>query len=379
MRVKFREIMKQICRVYPASKLFGYVIKGIESKNSRTRTECLEEMATLIKRNGMGVCNSPAKMFPLIAAQIADRDAAVRNGAMNVITQAYLIIGDQVYKYVGRLSDKDKSLLEEKFKRLPAAPVAVSVEIRSAPAVVAAAPKKSGLPVLTHEDAMDIDVEEKTAPVEQMIVEQKDEFSLDFDQFDNPKPVSGIPVAHSSSVVSSVEKVGSMSAAPETAMIDFIINQITDTDTDMSINALKHLEKTLSTSSQSLGPYVDDIVSAVTVQIRLSFLAADIGDQNISRLCKHLVNLLVQMFSDAELSASIMREPLFQCVKELLNRLLDPKLARIENGVQLTKALNVLMVRILENCDRNSTFRFVFFSNHQCSTRGVGQCVSHYS
>jgi cytoskeleton-associated protein 5 len=185
-----------------------------------------------------------------------------------------------------------------------------------------------------------------------------DKFSLDFDQSENLKPVSGIPVVLSSSYTSS--KSGElMEAAPETAMIDFIINQITDTDTDMSINALKHLEKTLASSSTSLGPYVDDIVSAVTVQIRLSFLAADIGDQNISLLCKHLVNLLVQMFSDSDLSALIMREPLFQCVKELLNRLLDTKLARIENGVQLTKALNVLMVRILENCDRNSTFRFV--------------------
>jgi cytoskeleton-associated protein 5 len=64
--------------------------------------------------NGTGVC-SPAKMFPLIAAQVAHRDAAVRNGAMNAITQAYLTIVDQVYKYVWRLSDKDKSLHKETF------------------------------------------------------------------------------------------------------------------------------------------------------------------------------------------------------------------------------------------------------------------------
>jgi cytoskeleton-associated protein 5 len=41
--------------VYPASKLFLHVMKGLESKNSRTRTECLDEIASLLQRNGMNV------------------------------------------------------------------------------------------------------------------------------------------------------------------------------------------------------------------------------------------------------------------------------------------------------------------------------------
>ncbi|TPX57138.1 hypothetical protein PhCBS80983_g04029 [Powellomyces hirtus] len=120
MRVKIRSILKQLTRVYPASKLFTYLLRGLESKNARTRTECLEELASLVQRNSMNVC-VPNKAFPLIASQLADRDAAVRNGALAAISQAYLLIGDTVYSYLGRISEKDKSLVQERLKRMPAA------------------------------------------------------------------------------------------------------------------------------------------------------------------------------------------------------------------------------------------------------------------
>ncbi|KAI8588296.1 armadillo-type protein [Geranomyces variabilis] len=119
MRVKMRGIMKQLTRVYPASKLFNYLLKGLESKNARTRTECLEELASLVQRNSLAVCN-PSKAFPLIVAQLGDRDASVRNGALAVISQAYSLVGEAVHKYLGKISEKDKSLIAERLKRMPA-------------------------------------------------------------------------------------------------------------------------------------------------------------------------------------------------------------------------------------------------------------------
>jgi hypothetical protein len=215
MRFKIREIMKLICQIYPARKLFGYI-------------ECLGELANLIQRNGMGVC-SPAKMFPLIAAQIAHRDAAVRNGATNAITQAYILIGDHV-------SDKDKSLLEEKFKRLTAAPVVIPEPVADDAAV-----KNSALPIYSQDV---VEENEETRDVEQPVELQKnDELMLDFDQFENPKPVSGIPVALSTSYSSSEsEELMDKKAAPETGF-----NHITDSDT------LKHLEMTIA----SLSPHAE--------------------------------------------------------------------------------------------------------------------------
>lgn len=41
----------------------------------------------------------------------------MRNAALNTITIAYQIVGDQVYKFIGKLNEKDQSMLDERIKR----------------------------------------------------------------------------------------------------------------------------------------------------------------------------------------------------------------------------------------------------------------------
>ena len=91
--------------MYPASKLFPYIADGLKSKNSKTRTECLEELGFLISVYGINVCQpSPGKALPAVAAQISDRDNGVRNAALNAVVEVYNLVGDTVYKYLGRVS-----------------------------------------------------------------------------------------------------------------------------------------------------------------------------------------------------------------------------------------------------------------------------------
>ena len=50
------------------------------------------------------VCQpTPAKALKEVGAQISDRENTVRSGALNVIVSVYNIVGDQVYKLVGRV------------------------------------------------------------------------------------------------------------------------------------------------------------------------------------------------------------------------------------------------------------------------------------
>ena len=44
VRKDIRSLFKQICKVYPASKMFNQIIEGLKSKNTKTKTECLEEL-----------------------------------------------------------------------------------------------------------------------------------------------------------------------------------------------------------------------------------------------------------------------------------------------------------------------------------------------
>lgn len=118
MRHGVRQIIRQICLVYPYTKVFAYTMDGLKSKNARQRTECLDELGSLIERYGINVCQpSPATALKEVARHIGDRDNSVRSAALNCIVQAHFLIGERVLKMIGNLSDKDTSMLEERIKR----------------------------------------------------------------------------------------------------------------------------------------------------------------------------------------------------------------------------------------------------------------------
>ena len=116
IRKGFRSIVKQIAQVYAPVKIFNFLLGGLTSKNARQRAECLEELGQMIEGLGLTPFN-PSVTLKEIAKQIADRDNSVRNAALNTITIAYQIAGDQVYKFVGKLNEKDQSMLDERIKR----------------------------------------------------------------------------------------------------------------------------------------------------------------------------------------------------------------------------------------------------------------------
>lgn len=68
-------------------------------------TECLEELGCMMEKYGLNICQpTPKEALKEIAKQISDRDNPVRSAALNTIVVAHQILGDQVYKYVGRVS-----------------------------------------------------------------------------------------------------------------------------------------------------------------------------------------------------------------------------------------------------------------------------------
>ncbi|CAG8520285.1 7962_t:CDS:10 [Acaulospora colombiana] len=138
-------------------------------------------------------------------------------------------------------------------------------------------------------------------------------------------------------------------------LVEVVISKIQSSDHPQSIEALKELDKHLNNSPESLIPSVNDIVNALTVQVRISYTKLDARSQILVRLCKHLVNALVLLFSNKDLALAVSQESLDSLLTELAHRLLDPNLQALESGQQLSKALNVSMVKVLDNSNRNAT------------------------
>lgn len=113
-----RTSIRKFCRIYPYVKMFAFVMEGLKSKNARQRTECLDELGYLIAQYGLAAMTpSPQAALKEIAKHISDRDNSVRNAALNCIVQAYFLVDEKIYKFVGQLSDKDLSMLDERIKR----------------------------------------------------------------------------------------------------------------------------------------------------------------------------------------------------------------------------------------------------------------------
>jgi hypothetical protein len=127
IRKGFRQIIKQIAQSYAPVKVYNFLIQGLVSKNARQRAECLEELGQMIEILGISSFN-PAVTLKEIAKQIGDRDNSVRNAALNTITIAFQIAGEPVYKYIGKLNEKDQSMLEERIKRSSKQPPSIAAQ-----------------------------------------------------------------------------------------------------------------------------------------------------------------------------------------------------------------------------------------------------------
>lgn len=113
-----RQLLRQICLVYPFSKVFAYLMEALKSKNARQRTECLDELGYLIETYNLSVCQpTPQHALKEIARQISDRDNSVRSAALNCIVKAHELAGERIYKMIGNLNEKDLSMLDERIKR----------------------------------------------------------------------------------------------------------------------------------------------------------------------------------------------------------------------------------------------------------------------
>lgn len=113
-----RTSIRKFCRIYPYVKMFAFVMDGLKSKNARQRTECLDELGYLIAQYGLSAMTpSPQAALKEIAKQISDRDNSVRNAALNSIVQAYFLVDEKIYKFIGQIAEKDLSMLDERIKR----------------------------------------------------------------------------------------------------------------------------------------------------------------------------------------------------------------------------------------------------------------------
>ncbi|KAK9693990.1 hypothetical protein K7432_013644 [Basidiobolus ranarum] len=423
LRNQLRSILKQIYHLFNPNKIVTYILEyGLKSKNARTRAECLDELGSVIKSRGVNTI--PIKSFSIIASHIGDRDAQVRNNALNVIVQAFLQIGDTIYKYTGKLSDKEKIMLDEKLKRSKpvttlAKPLPKHQEHPTTPLSKLALPRAgtslghfeksprslarpmSALPkptsVLSRSSSSLAKASLFSRPPSSLSTSSS---SLSISPSSSPKihrPKSFLPrpgnlgkdeltlgkkplqstqtPAHLEfqplKVVSPVAplehisptSVGLVSLKVEKHRVAMFASKITTANASEIMMLMKSVDDLLKDNYIALLPNINNIVSAMTLKIYILFEDAELDSQVWCRQIKHMLLILTKIVMKKAVAYSLRVDVLEGIIEEVLKLLLLEDLPEKEIASStplMNKTLNTLLTMIIDHIDQNALYEALF-------------------
>lgn len=378
VRKDVRAILIMLCKVYAASKVFPFLMDGTKSKNSKQRAECLEELGCLIENFGMNVCQpTPAKALKEIAIHIGDRDTTVRNAALNTVLAAYNTCGEQVFKLIGNLSEKDMSMLEERIKRsakkTPAAPAKQERVQKEQP------PTNPNATFLRKPAQEEVPNKLRQARAQNALLEQSapsipKEFQLDLDVFENNHTcASDIPdlVQHKLDEVLEPVMIPERKIRPVSphfddihnstaSAINFVISQVASGDINTSIQALAQIDEVLRQvdKAEAMSGHIDQFLIATFMQLRLIYnthMADDrLDKKDIFKLYSCIIGNMLSLFSMESLAREASMGVLKDLMHGLITLMLDSRVEDIEDGQQLIRSVNLLVVRVLERSDQTN-------------------------
>ncbi|NXU13818.1 CKAP5 protein, partial [Pardalotus punctatus] len=379
IRKDVRAILNRMCLIYPASKMFPFIMEGTKSKNSKQRAECLEELGCLVESYGMNVCQpTPGKALKEMATHIGDRDNAVRNAALNTIVTVYNVHGDQVFKLIGNLSEKDMSMLEERIKRSAKRPSVAPVRQAeekpqrtqniSANASMMRKGQAEDMSSKLNQNRNMGSHSETTHTVPR-------EFQLDLDEIENDngtvrcempalvqhklddifEPVL-IPEPKIRAVSPHFDDMHSNTAST----INFVISQVASGDINTSIQALTQIDEVLKQEdkAEAMSGHIDQFLIATFMQLRLIYnthMADEKLDKDeIVRLYSCIIGSMITLFQIESLAREASTGVLKDLMHGLITLMLDSRVEDLEEGEQVIRSVNLLVVKVLEKSDQTN-------------------------
>ncbi|KAG8968617.1 Microtubule-associated protein, microtubule dynamics during spindle orientation [Tulasnella sp. 419] len=419
VRVRVQAIIQNISKVYPSSRIFQLLLEhGLKSKVAKTRQGTVDELGNIIKRSGLSACD-PSKAFPQIAVMIADKDAAVRKSALTAISEGYVLAGDKIWDLVGTLPPKEKTQLEERLKRTnapantrsPARPefpvpaqvarlTSTSVSTRPAsPSRIGGIPRAAS-PVVNSKIARSSSppgskLSTSASPSLARPASQQSTYSSKSpargkanppSRLGLPRPLS-VSISHPPSATSQISNGvtnsignprnissnmklddGSKEAGAEE--IDLIISSILSSDPSRSVDALKKIQKILDVPSgeeqdspafKELTDHTEGLIETITLQMSHVFdRPKEVGEPHNFRLAKHLIQTLNSFCDHSILAESLTVEILTSLLEELTTRLLQTDESEEQKVKDLSKFINMIVLRLFAAGRRISIFRALF-------------------
>ncbi|KAM0898361.1 hypothetical protein ACQ4PT_021964 [Festuca glaucescens] len=333
VREKMGELIKQMMNIYSLPKLLPYILEGLRSKNNRTRIECVDIIGYFMDNNGTEV-GGLLKNLPSVAALTAERDGEIRKAALNTLATAYKNLGDDVWRFVGKLSDAQRSMLDDRFKWKARE---MDKRREGRPGDARAALRRS-----VRENGSDL-AEQSGELVSRSIAGSM-----------TSRENFGYADAH---MVPRQMATAAAGPADWREALDIVALGLPEQSVEGMKVICHELTQAVDPESSVLDDLIkeaDRLVSCLSVMVPKTFNFSLSGAS--SRSCKYVLNTLMQTFQIKRLAHAVKEGTLDNLITELLLWLLDERVPLMDDGSQLLKALNVLMLKILDNAERTSSF-----------------------
>ncbi|XP_023289884.1 protein mini spindles isoform X2 [Orussus abietinus] len=399
-----RALFKQIALVYPVSKLFSYVMEGLKSKNARQRTECLDQLGSLIENYGVPVCQpSPSSALKEVAKQIADRDNSVRNAALNCIVQAYFLEGERVYKLIGQISEKDQSLLDERIKR-----AAKNRPVKSASSARIVVPPISTNAPATEEMEDDYEEEEENEAPEQEVDVLNDgnptpmqtkvsgPFGLDMDllqrielsapvKYRYPKlltpdfsePVNLAPPPTQTILMSPpkllIPKSSSVSPLGQSATkeesLERNILAIASPDLPTAIQAMNSIDNLLKSHQFSmLQSREDKFITSLNLQLKLlQTYPLHQGSVDVSKGFRNAFMVILSFYESGVLGKNVPAVHLKELIDQMICLLAENKLDRLNEAEAYNRVINNIVMKLIDHSNHTTIICVLIQLLHGCA------------
>ena len=114
-RNQFKKIMKTSVQRYDPAKIIYFLIDSLEnSKNKRTKYECMELMKILMATHDIIKYISP-KDTKILLKYVNCSEYDLRASSLDILTEIYNYRGDSIWGLIGKVTEKTKAILLQKF------------------------------------------------------------------------------------------------------------------------------------------------------------------------------------------------------------------------------------------------------------------------
>ena len=116
LREEVKELIQQSCSIYSNTKVAGFLVKALESKNPKTRNECLLLIKDFLKKYGSKVIQ-PKDIKP-ISKLLATADNSAKQEILEILAEIYITKGNQIWGLTGPLPEVQKEMIKQKFSQI---------------------------------------------------------------------------------------------------------------------------------------------------------------------------------------------------------------------------------------------------------------------